>query len=306
MEHGLFEDQVEVEASTPQQGPLSMHQHIATALSNMQQQFEIEMRRMSERLSQMELAAAPSSSSRGHVFSSSFVDANTAKLLDLKPPSWSGRGDIERSFILPWRDYLKYTGIGDSAPGVVAKIMSSCPPYLQEALRAKRTYMESQGEEFPTSAAGLFALMLKTRPPMDKMRLSLTRMTTNKVMGQKLMEYNQQFLSSLNDIASLTVEQLQSFLYVCGLTGEVRKEVEAKMDWKIESYSSLMDYATQVHSRLRGTHVLKEAIGPSPMELGAVGVEQRQNVKRDISKVQCHYCQQLGHFKAHCPQRKAK
>jgi hypothetical protein len=146
--------------------------------------------------------------------------------------------------------------------------------------------------------------MLKTRPPMDKMRLSLTRMTTNKVNGQKLMDYNQQFLSNLNDIASLTMEQLQSFLYVAGLTGEVRKEVEAKMDWKIESYSSIMDYATQVHSRLRGILVVREAAGPSPMDLGAVGVEKGQQGKKDLTKVQCYHCKGFGHYKAHCPQKK--
>jgi hypothetical protein len=274
-------------------------------LNAMQLSFETEMRRMGDRLAQMEAAGASASSQGVSGFGAS-LDANTAKLLDLKPPSWSGKGDLERNFILPWKDYLKYTGISGAAPGVVAKILSSCPPYLQEALRAKRTYMESQGDEFPTSASGLFALMLKTRPPMDKMRLSLTRMSSNKVNGHKLMEYNQQFLSQLNDIASLTVEQLHSFLYVQGLTGEVRKEVEAKMDWKVESYSSIMDYATQVHSRLRGTHVVKEASSPSPMDLGVVGVERGQNGKKDRSKVQCFNCQEYGHYKASCPQKKGK
>jgi hypothetical protein len=123
MEHGLFDNEVEVEANAPQQGPPTMEQQFSTALANMQQQFHNEMRRMNDRLSQMEFAGA-SSSSRGYATSSSFVDANTAKLLDLKPPSWSGKGDLERSFILPWKDYLKYTGISGSAPGVVAKILS--------------------------------------------------------------------------------------------------------------------------------------------------------------------------------------
>jgi hypothetical protein len=297
------EGEVEIEEAAPpqQQAPLTMEQQMGAMFASMQQEFQ----RMSNRLTQMELAGA-SSSSRGFAATATSVDASTAKLLDLKPPSWSGKGDLERHFILPWKDYLEYTGISDSAPGVVAKIFSSCPSYLQEALRAKRTLMDSQGIPFPTSASGLFALMLKTRPPLDKMRLSLTKMMVNKVNGHKLLDYNQQFLSNLNDTASLTVEQFQSFLYVQGLTGEVRKEVEAKMDWKTESYSSIMDYATQVHSRLRGTHVVKEASGPSPMDLGAVGVERGQQGKRDLSKVQCHSCKEYGHFKVHCPLKKGK
>jgi hypothetical protein len=309
MENYGFEGEIEVEEQpqgAPQQGPRTMQEQLAAVLGSIQQ----EMQSLGNRMARMETAGGAASSSRGFVSagwgsSTPAIDANAAKLLDLKPPSWSGKGDLERNFILPWKDYLEYTGISGSAPGVVAKIMSSCPPYLQEALRAKRTLMDNQGEVFPTSASGLFALMLKTRPPMDKMRLSLTRMTTNKVNGHKLNEYNQQFLSQLNDLASLTVEQVLSFLYVQGLTGEVRKEVEAKMDWKAESYGAIMDHASQVHSRLRGTHVVKETVGPSPMELGAVGVERQQQGK-DLSKVQCYHCKGFGHYKANCPQKKGK
>jgi hypothetical protein len=78
------------------------------------------------------------------------------------------------------------------------------------------------------------------------------------------------------------------------------------MDWKVESYSSLMDYATQVHSRLRGTHVVKEAAGPSPMDLGAVGVDRGQQYKKDMSQLKCHQCHGFGHFKSQCPHRKGK
>lgn len=291
--------------------PPTMEQRIQAMMDHFQRELDAKMMAVESHLVGMatnvganNVASSSQAPAVGRVLP--VLDANMAKLLDLKPPSWNGKGDLERNFILPWKDYLAYTGISNSAPGLVAKIFSSCPPYLQDALRAKRTLMLNQGELFPEDALGLFDLMLKTRPPMDKMRLSLTRLTVNKVNGFKLLEYNQQFLSNLNDIASLTVEQLQSFLYVQGLTGEVRKEVEAKMDWKTQSYSTIMDYATQVHSRLRGVAVVKDASGPSPMELGAVGTVVPPRQKKGLNNVQCHLCKEFGHYKVNCPKRHAK
>jgi hypothetical protein len=257
-----------------------------------------------------------------------FDDFQLTKILDLKPPSWNGKGDIEANFILPWRDFITSMKLRDNQYGLVAKIFSSLPADVQQSVRARRTEMEAHGELFPATAEGIFSLLLKLRPPVDRVRIALDQLTRMRQHG-KLTDYNEFFLSHVNRLASLTVEQVKSYFYVTGLTGEVRKEVEAKMNFRQNSYAEIMEYALAVDARLRSaaysmkmhqsgpaspssTHtsgVRHHRINnqPTPMEIGSVKAHQSPTVSKDgqpKQEVRCHHCKKLGHIRRNCPELK--
>lgn len=259
----------------------------------------------------------------------SFDDFQLTKLLDLKPPTWDGKGDIEARFIWPWRDFISNVRLKDDQFGLVAKILSSLPADVQQSVRAKRTEMEAHGEDFPASAEGIFALLLKLRPPVDRMRIALDKLCRLKHHA-KLMDYNDAFLSNLNQLASLTVEQVKSYFYITGLTGEVRKEVEAKMNFRQHSYAEIMEYALATDARLRAAsysmkvHQSGPAASststnnsgarhhrnePTPMEIGSVKAQQSSNVSKGSQlkqDVKCHHCKKVGHIRRNCPDLKAE
>jgi hypothetical protein len=241
---------------------------------------------------------APSTSSR----TSTMFDM--AKLLDLKPPKWDGKGDIEQGFVLPWREFIQDMHLDGSNQAVLTKIVASLPIDVQTALRHKKTVMVSNGEGEPKNANELFDLLLKLRPPLDRMRLAIDKISHLKLQHARMIDYNQLFIKHVNQLATLTMEQVLAYWYVAGLTGEVRKEVETKFDYKRHTYSEIMEYAIATDMRLKQAHISIKINGggkptreePTPMDLGAVTKEERRSTRRG----HCHNCWEWGHFKGEC------
>jgi Zinc knuckle len=126
------------------------------------------------------------------------------------------------------------------------------------------------------------------------------------------------------------VEQVKSYFYITGLTGEVRKEVEAKMNFRQHSYAEIMEYALATDARLRAAsysmkvHQSGPAASststnnsgarhhrnePTPMEIGSVKAQQSSNVSKGSQlkqDVKCHHCKKVGHIRRNCPDLKAE
>jgi hypothetical protein len=248
-------------------------------------------------------AQAPSISNHTSMF-------DMVKLLDLKPPKWDGKGDIEQGFVLPWREFIQDMHLDESNQAVLTKIVASLPTDVQTALRHKKTVMVNNGESEPTNATELFDLLLKLRPPLDRMRLAIDKISKLKLQHTRMIDYNQLFIKHVNQLATLTVEQVLAYWYVAGLTGEVRKEVETKFDYKHHTYSDIMEYAIATDIRLKQAHISIKSNGggklyrdePTPMDLGLV---TKAGGGGSTRKGYCHNCWEWGHFKGECknPQR---
>jgi hypothetical protein len=232
-----------------------------------------------------------------------------AKLLDLKPPKWDGKGDIEQGFVFPWREFIRDMHLDESNQAVLTKIVASLPTDVQTALRHKKTVMVANNESEPKNATELFDLLLKLRPPLDRMRLAIDKISKLKLQHTRMIDYNQLFIKHVNQLASLTVEQVLAYWYVSGLTGEVRKEVETKFDYKRHTYSEIMEYAIATDIRLKQAHISIKSNGggkpfrdeATPMDLGLVTKGEGGSLKKGY----CHNCWEWGHFKGECknPQR---
>jgi hypothetical protein len=183
-------------------GQVPTQEEMIAMMLSLQQQLA-QQHQVMQALQQASSSHAPSASTR--MF-------DMAKLLDLKPPKWDGKGDIEQGFVFPWREFIRDMRLDESNQAVLTKIVASLPTDVQTALRHKKTVMLANGESEPKNATELFDLLLKLRPPLDRMRLVIDKISRLKLQHTRMIDYNQFFIKHVNQLASLTVEQVLACL----------------------------------------------------------------------------------------------